>query len=1112
LNDSDGSERTSSDRTFSDYDLAIVDRLQYLTQRVEDLERKLEQSRPIESEDLSFGLSVNSNCSIPNVDIKVLAGPREPYYNSTGDEDLMGGWDDAIVERNTSFLIIPVGHDKDLQLNEAQRLNQTIDGALEPTSSLPALCCADTYGEIIDADESKESLEVNKSEATLFLTDGAISVSVRPSATVTAEETVESETLASLISDSSSIKSEEFTTNGMRLKISPTDEKRFVKEKQMEGPEIIGQKVMEKMFRNTEKLDASSRDQIPQKDGSLKYGYTISMAGVSPKQIDDRVNTLPFQPRVFNFESNYSLEQDGKDITQDRGGSENNIVCQDVLEEGKTLSSSSPSYVIKSTILPTSKSVCYEDVGIHEIYERNVDERCRLNRNGETRYKCGERDDVCTDRPIRIAPGLSKHDILNQNFIKPHTCNSYHIDKQLKDSERAINRLKINAIESELVINGAKDDGVSCDDLSIEKEVEEITSRGQNRLEGSMVTRGNEEKDRMEMQIKASRLPGCEDSYCPGNGTDEACVLGNNTTAGNGLVNNNAEDNTNHFKEIAVDCFAVNDLQNNELQRNTRIGINKTLKKVRVRSLELPLTSSEEDLSSMIIGDATTPMTNTRNARPQRRKQRNKTTKALTANMFSNEPVQSLERQLKDLIDPGEIGNLHEELAAANRPLLLAVMSPTDSGYVGSNADSPRDAWKEHYDSAYSNGLSTPVNPRVTMQPPNKEDLNPSYPSSLRSSLTSVTPINGRVDSARDARRQERQEDVFLSPRSAYHSMGNHSSASSTVSYIGGSDYSELSYSEDRDAFSDLTMPSLQLNHEITRLSDYFPGPTRLPFDNHSSHVRLNEYLLNKQPIASPTSSVATSDLSDSFFGCESDFCECQTGIATQQDFREELKSTSRYVLEARAKTGVMKKSSKSLKKYFLDEEQGEMDIFGAKLQKGEHKAVPMLVKVILRLRKHFFGGIEGPNSLKSLSPRQEKGTVESETRERKISFSPSAMLLSAVGESSASEIRDVIEKDRLDVNQLSPSGKSLLHKAAASGDLESIHTLIQYGARVNLTDQDGFAPVHSALRRCHYKCAMFLIECGTDMGAYTRTRIQELSIIKNTSSEYMKTVLNTPL
>ncbi|EDO49289.1 predicted protein, partial [Nematostella vectensis] len=75
-------------------------------------------------------------------------------------------------------------------------------------------------------------------------------------------------------------------------------------------------------------------------------------------------------------------------------------------------------------------------------------------------------------------------------------------------------------------------------------------------------------------------------------------------------------------------------------------------------------------------------------------------------------------------------------------------------------------------------------------------------------------------------------------------------------------------------------------------------------------------------------------------------------------------------------------------------------------------------------------------------------------------------------------------ERDKLDVNQLSPSGKSLLHKAAAAGDLESIHTLIQYGGNVNLTDQDGFAPIHSALRRAHYKCAIFLMECGTDIGA----------------------------
>lgn len=1083
-NDSDCSERTSSDRTFNDYDMAIVNRLQYLTQRVEDLERKLEKRMPIQSDDLSFALSVNNNNSVPNVDIKVLSGPREPYYNSTGDEDLMSGWDDGIVERNTSFLIIPVGDDKDFQLNEAQRLKQTLDGTLEPTTSLPALCYADTHNnEIMDADEDEESLEVNNFHTTPFMTTHrAISVSnIIPSGNFTNQgNIIESEQIEST-SDSSPVKSNECSSDD--IKVSRSEEQKVDNKQVAEEEPSDEQQNMEKMVKHMEKFDTTSRGESPRVDGTLRYGYTISVAGVNPQKQEHRTKTLPFQPRVFYFENDSE-----KDITPGRRDSGNTIISQDFASVGGN-KSTTPRYVVRSTVLPKSENVCYEDAGIDEVaYQRHDNEPDRLNGN----------DDICDDdTPIRIDPGLSKHDVFNQNFVKSHTCNSHSIEKQLKNAESLITGPQGSGTEHESAMNSSNRENMSLfDDVVIEKEVEEITNRV-HRTMGTMGNRSDEEDEKIQMQIeRRDRLSRCKDFDCPGNGSDDAYMLSNNTTADGGLVNYNTKHNTSSLKEIAVDCFGVNDLQNNPLYKNTRhrCASNKTaLRKMRVRSLELPLTSSEEDLSLTMIGDIGLG-SNPRTTRPQRKKQRNKTAKPTLAarnNMACQEPMRNLERKLKELIDPGEIGNLQEEIAAVNRPLLLAVMSPTDSGYIGSNADSPRDAWKDHYyESPYCGQPSTPVNQYSS--PKERHD-----------------PVPKEMPA-----RMERQDEVHLSPRSAHHSVGSHSSASSTVSYLGGSDYSEISaYGDDRGAYPDPTVPPLRIRDpEISRLSEYFPGPSRIPFDNYSSTVRLNEYLLNRHAIASPTSSVGTSDLSDSFFGCESDYCECQTGIATEHDFRKELKSISRYVLEAGEKTEVMKKTSKPLKRYFLDEEQGEMDIFGARLQKDEHKAVPILVKVILRLRKHFFGGIEGPKSLKSLSPRQEKGSIESGSRARKISFSPSAMLLSAVGESSASEIRDVIEKDRLDVNQLSPSGKSLLHKAAASGDLESIHTLIEYGAKVNLTDQDGFAPVHSALRRCHYKCAIFLIECGTDMAAYTRTRIEEISMIKNMSSDYMRSVLNTPL
>lgn len=304
------------------------------------------------------------------------------------------------------------------------------------------------------------------------------------------------------------------------------------------------------------------------------------------------------------------------------------------------------------------------------------------------------------------------------------------------------------------------------------------------------------------------------------------------------------------------------------------------------------------------------------------------------------------------------------------------------------------------------------------------------------------------------------------------------------------------------------------------------PRPVRAP----SLHEQLmedllppREYTLGQVRVSSPTSSLDTSDLSMNDSACDCQYqCECQTGIPSAEDFREELKAISTYVLNARKESASLYK--KPQVKYFLDEEQGEMEIFDGRLQKKENKNVPILVRVILRLRKHFFGTLESktPHDNKTRSDANnnehhslekfEDQTSSRKQRDRKITFSPSAMLLSAIGENSAAEVKEVIEKERIDVNQLSPSGRSLLHKAAAAGDLESIHTLIQYGAMVNIIDQDGFPPIHSALKKAHFKCAILLIECGTDVARYTTERIREFLEIKEMTSGHLPVLLKTNL
>ena len=331
---------------------------------------------------------------------------------------------------------------------------------------------------------------------------------------------------------------------------------------------------------------------------------------------------------------------------------------------------------------------------------------------------------------------------------------------------------------------------------------------------------------------------------------------------------------------------------------------------------------------------------------------------------------------------------------------------------------------------------------------------------------------------------------------------------------------SALSYIKDKESSSDSEPPMRSF-----RLSSPRPRPVRKPsrHDQLLSDIVPLECTVRPLRVASPTSSVETSDLSmiDSLCDCQYQ-CECQSGIPSVEDFREELKSIAKYVLNARNESASFYKKPRA--RYFLDDEQGDLEIFDGRPQKKENETVPMLVRVILRLRKHFFGTLQSKRPYTAKNPgdfnnsetdslNQQRGqTSNRKQRSRMISFSPSAMLLSAIGENSAAEVKEVIEKENIDVNQLSPSGRSLLHKAATAGDLESIYTLIQYGAVVNIQDQDGFPPIHSALRKAHFKCAILLIECGTDMARYTTERVREFLEIKHMRTAHLPVRLKTIL
>lgn len=163
-------------------------------------------------------------------------------------------------------------------------------------------------------------------------------------------------------------------------------------------------------------------------------------------------------------------------------------------------------------------------------------------------------------------------------------------------------------------------------------------------------------------------------------------------------------------------------------------------------------------------------------------------------------------------------------------------------------------------------------------------------------------------------------------------------------------------------------------------------------------------------------------------------------------------------------------------------------------------KTVVMLMKIILWLRQREAKRI-------TFAPRQLNFPLENHSRieksltnetkqpksPKRISFSPCTLLISAVSEKAFFEAKKILESDEdIDINTKTPSGQSLIHIAAANADLKCVQLLLDHGANPNIKDAFGWGPLHNAIRRGRWKCAILLIEAGADFGEYSNQRINE--------------------